>query len=225
MTAILAKHSNPKIASQNLQNNLDQIQDWLYKWRIAVNTLKSAQITFTTRKETCPPVSLNGQILPQVTNIKYLGIHLDSRMTFRTHIWTKRKQLGLKLSKYYWLIGRRSQLSLSNKLLIYKTVLKPVWTYGIQLWGTASNSNIEIIQRFQSKCLRAITCAPWFVPNEIIHRDLNIPTVKEEIQSFSAKYKGRLSSHPNKLAKNLFTTPVLRRLKRHKPQDLLNRFK
>jgi hypothetical protein len=38
----------------------------------------------------------------------------------------------------YWLLGRQSQLSTTNKLLLYKTILKPIWTYGIQLWGTAS---------------------------------------------------------------------------------------
>jgi hypothetical protein len=36
---------------------------------------------------------------------------------------------------------------------MYKTILKPIWTYGIQLWGTASTSNIEILERFQSKAL------------------------------------------------------------------------
>jgi hypothetical protein len=28
-------------------------------------------------------------------------------------------------------------LSTTNKLLVYKTILKPIWTYDIQLWGTA----------------------------------------------------------------------------------------
>jgi hypothetical protein len=28
-----------------------------------------------------------------------------------------------------------------------------IWTYGIQLWGTASTSNIEILERFLSKAL------------------------------------------------------------------------
>jgi hypothetical protein len=75
------------------------------------------------------------------------------------------------------------QLSTNNKLLIYtsKTVLKPIWTYGIQLWGTASTSNIEILERFQSKTLRMIADAPWYAPITVIRRDLQIPTVKEEI--------------------------------------------
>jgi hypothetical protein len=37
----------------------------------------------------------------------------------------------------------------------------------IQLWGTTSNSNIEILERFQSKVLRLIRDAPWYVSNSI----------------------------------------------------------
>jgi hypothetical protein len=79
----------------------------------------------------------------------------------------------------YWLLGRKSKL---YKLFIYKTILKPNWTYGIQLWGTASTSNIDILERFQSKALLMIVDAPWYVPNTVIRRDLQIPTVKEEIR-------------------------------------------
>jgi hypothetical protein len=67
----------------------------------------------------------------------------------------------------YWLLGRQSKLTTSNKLLAYKAVLKPIWTYGLQLWGTASASNIEILERFQSKALRMITEAPWYVTNAL----------------------------------------------------------
>jgi hypothetical protein len=56
------------------------------------------------------------------------------------------------------------------------------WTYGLQLWGTASTSNIEILERFQSKTSRMITDAPWYVTNALLRRDLHIPSVKEEIQ-------------------------------------------
>jgi len=40
---------------------------------------------------------------------------------------------------------KKLPLSLENKILIYKTILKPVWTYGIELWGCANKSNIAII--------------------------------------------------------------------------------
>jgi hypothetical protein len=34
-------------------------------------------------------------------------------------------------------------------LILYKAVLKPVSAYGIQLWGSASNSNLKILETFQ----------------------------------------------------------------------------
>jgi hypothetical protein len=70
---------------------------------------------------------------------------------------------------------------------------QPIWTYGIQLWGTTSNSNIEILERFQSKVLRLIVDTPWYVSNSVIRNDLQIPTVKEEISRFSSHYNVRLT--------------------------------
>jgi hypothetical protein len=65
------------------------------------NGTKSTHITFTTRRETCPPVHTNNVQLPQVEEFKYLGLHLDRRLTWRNHIFAKRKQLGITLTKMY----------------------------------------------------------------------------------------------------------------------------
>lgn len=221
-TAILVSHKDPVIATKKLQNELNKISHWLQIWRIKVNETKSAHVTFTLRHSTCPPVGLNGVQIPQQEDTKYLGMHLDRKLTWRKHIFTKRKQLGLQLRKLYWLIGHKSKLSMDNKLLIYKSILKPIWTYGIQLWGTASRSNMEILQRFQNKILRTISRAPWFVPNAVLHRDLHIATIEEETKLQSRKYSGRLTTHPNKLATTLMSKkPMYRRLKRRIPQDLI----
>jgi hypothetical protein len=77
----------------------------------------------------------------------------------------------------YCLIGRKSKLSLDNKVLLYKSILKPVWTYGIQLWGTACLSNINILQRFQNKVLRGIVDAPYYVSNEVIQHDIPLESI------------------------------------------------
>jgi hypothetical protein len=129
---------------------------------------------------------------------KYLGLHLDRTLTWHKHNFVKRKQL---------VNNNKSKLSTNNKLLLYKAILKPIWTYGIQLWGMASTSNIEILGRFQSKTLRIIVNAPWYVPNMVIRRVLQIPAVKEEIQRYSSQYSARLSAHPNDLVANVMEPP------------------
>ena len=104
--------------------------------------------TLTPRKQTCSQVTINNITIPNKDTIRYLDITLGRRLTWMQHIIDKCKQLKDKLKKFDWLTGRRSNLSTQNKITLYKTIIKPVWTYGIQPWGTGSDSNIEILQRF-----------------------------------------------------------------------------
>jgi hypothetical protein len=188
------------------------------------NGTKSTHITFTTRRETSPPVHINNIQYPQAEKIKYLALHLDRRLTWRNHIFTKRKHFDITLTKMYWLLGRQSKLTTSSKLLAYKVVLNLIWTYGLQLWGMTSTSNIEILERFQSKVLRMITEAPWYEANALLRRDLHISSFKEDIQRLSSKYSARLNSHPNLLRANLKKEPTNRRSRHILPTDLPTRF-
>jgi hypothetical protein len=81
------------------------------------------------------------------------------------------------------------------------------FSYETNLWGTAFTSNTEILERFQSKVLHMIAGAPWYVPNTVIWRDLQTPTVKEQIRHYSSQYSERLSVHPNDLVVNLMLQP------------------
>jgi hypothetical protein len=87
------------------------------------------------------------EIYPHLREI--LGYTLTGDSPGITTSSPNEKQLWLTLTKMHWLLDSKSHLSLSNKILLYKTILKPIWTYGIQLWGTASTSNVEILERFQ----------------------------------------------------------------------------
>jgi hypothetical protein len=223
-TAILTTASDPAVASHLLQADLLAIQTWLQTWRLKPNAEKSSHVTFTLRRATCPPVYLNNVPLPQTDDAKYLCLHLDRRLTWQRHILAKRKQLGLTLAKMHGLLGRKSQLSSKDKLLLYKTILKPIWTYGIQLWGAASTSNIEILGRFQAKVLRMTVDAPWYVQNALIRRDLKISTVKEDISHYTSHYGARIRTHPNPLVVNLLGLPDSRHLQRCLPNYLPFRF-
>jgi hypothetical protein len=49
------------------------------------------------KKRTWPPVHINNVQLLQGEDVKYLGLHLDRRLTWHKHIFLKRKQLGITL--------------------------------------------------------------------------------------------------------------------------------
>lgn len=222
-TALTATHTDYLTAVTRLQSAVDTIVAWFHKWKIAINEKKSERVDFSLRSHPYIPILINGVTIPYVSSAKYLGVHLDAKLTWRVHITKKRDQINKLIRKYYWLIGRHSKLNLYNKRLIYTTILKPVWSYGIQLWATAKKSNLKIIQTVQNKAIRLITKAPWFVSNAQLHKDLQIETVDTVARKISTKYLQRLHKHPNIEAIQLLdSTEITRRLSRTKPLDLAN---
>jgi uncharacterized protein (DUF1697 family) len=81
-------------------------------------------------------------------------------------------------------------------------------------------TNISIIQRSQSKILRMITNAPWYVSNITLHEDLKVPLVKEVIIEKSTRYLNKIGGHENVLLQPLLEPQHGRRLKRNWPADL-----
>jgi len=131
-----------------------------------------------------------------------------------THVKKKQKEFTLKYRKMYWLMGRYSALSVRNKLMVYQHVLKPVWTYGIQLWGCTSQSNRNITQRFQNRVLRSIVDAPWYIRNDNLHKDLDVETVNSVIKKYAQSHEQRLQRHINVEALQLLNKDgLVRRLK------------
>lgn len=221
-TAVMAVGDTHEEAADKLQRSIDHISNWTKTWRIKLNETKSIHINFTNKKDRYIPIRMNNVNIPYANTAKYLGMTLDVRLRWKVHIKKKREELGIKYKKMYWLLGRSSNLSTYNKLLFYKQILRPIWSYGIQLWGCASNSNIEIIQRFQNKILRNIIDAPWYCRNSDIHRDLQMETVNQITTKFASSHEHRLLHHVNaEVIQLLDHTNLTRRLKRIKPFELV----
>ena len=144
--------------------------------------------------------------ITQTQHVKYLGLHLDTQLTWKLNSKSIIEKIQKTRKQMHWLTSRKSKLSIENKLKIYKTIIKQIWTYGILLWGIVTMSHINKIETIQAKILRTIVNAPWYIRNEDIRRDLEIPTVKEAISSNAERYKVRIATHPNRLAAETFNT-------------------
>ncbi|GFW71495.1 RNA-directed DNA polymerase from mobile element jockey [Trichonephila clavipes] len=83
-----------------------------------------------------PPFQLTlfDDYIQWVPVVKYLGLHIDSRLTFKKHIDYLSEKFWGRISLAISLVGRRSPLSLENKVILYKQILRPVITYGSPVW-------------------------------------------------------------------------------------------
>ena len=84
------------------------------------------------------------------------------------------KQLGLLTITLKRLIDVSSKMPLKNKMILYKTIIKLIWSYGIELWGNAVKSNLEME-----------TNASQFITNSTTDSDFQIPTIQKQIESIT----------------------------------------
>lgn len=104
---------------------------------------------------------------------------LDKRLTWAQHIKLKRVNLNQRLRLLKNLINKTNiQTLVPTKLFIYKSLLKPKWTNGLQLCGNAKKYNLNKIQTFQNIVLRKLLNVLPYVYNHIIHSNLKMPLRK-----------------------------------------------
>ncbi|GFU64556.1 probable RNA-directed DNA polymerase from transposon X-element [Trichonephila clavipes] len=60
--------------------------------------------------------------------VRYLGLHIDSRLTYKNHIDYLSDKFWGRIALAISLIGRSSPLSLENKVILYKQILRPTIT-------------------------------------------------------------------------------------------------
>jgi hypothetical protein len=167
---------------------------------------------------------MNNIPIPVRTEIKYLDLTLDKKLTWGPHLKEKRKSANNRIHLLYPLLT--SKISLQNKLIIYKTIIRPVWSYGITIWGPTKPSNIRPIQAFQSISLRLLTNAPWYVSNLFLHKDLKLSITTELAKITYKRLHQNLNTHTNLLISQMFTITLPKnppcRLKRKWCRDQLN---
>jgi len=70
--AVLPANEDPVSATRHVQTHLNSLAEWYTRCRIQVNQAKSAQVTFTTRTNVCPPLTFNNAPIPVAAEVKYL---------------------------------------------------------------------------------------------------------------------------------------------------------
>ncbi|GFT24506.1 RNA-directed DNA polymerase from mobile element jockey [Trichonephila clavipes] len=214
-TAILASHTEPKLAARAINRHLLVLEDWFSKWKIALNVAKTEAVFFTRKTRlTYPDIFLHNEKIPWSQNTKYLGVTLDNKLTFRQHITRIRENFIKKAHTLSHLINKRSKLSRSNKLLIYSLLLRPILTYASPVWIFAAETHIQKLEVIQNKTLRQILRAKWYMRNSALRKAIKFKTIKEFMK---------------KLAKNFFTkidnsdNASIQKIEKYTPSRLMHR--
>ena len=136
-TATIATSSKPTLLVSYLESYLNDLQRWLSDWRIAINVTKSTAIIFARagRRFIQPrPLTLFGVPIEWVDTTRYLGVTLDKRLTWSPHIDQVRRRTAQRMGMLGPLLNRKSDLSVSNGVLLYKQLIRPLMDYACPAW-------------------------------------------------------------------------------------------
>ena len=100
-------------------------------------------------------IAIGGKALPVVTHTKFLGIWIDNKLNWQTHL----DHLTLKLIRNTNLLKRvQNHLNMYTKKTIYYAHIYSHLVYGCTIWGNMlRNDQLEKLQKLQNTCIRLIT--------------------------------------------------------------------
>ncbi|XP_044597530.1 uncharacterized protein LOC123274105 [Cotesia glomerata] len=132
------------------QRALDLIQKWCTGKSLRVNPTKTEMVLFTKRRKLkIIAPSIFGTELKFSKEVRYLGVTLDSKLTWRSHIEKQTK----KATATFWACRRIFGITwgLRPKLIkwIYTAILVPQLTFASVVWWSLLKKNINIKTLFK----------------------------------------------------------------------------
>lgn len=202
-TGLYVASVDPSFIIMTLERKLETLYQYYHRWRIKVNMNKTNAIFFTRKRKrsSLPSRDINflGSSISWGDSIKYLGMTLDRKMTFKPHT----EDVCMKVSKcihaLYPLINRKSQLSQFNKLLIFKVAMQPILLYAAPVWNHCAKCHKSKLQISQNKALKLVLDKPWYFSTQRLHQIANINRISQLAEKRTRAFLRRCKSVKNPL--------------------------
>ena len=99
-------------------------------------------------------LSYNNSLISCYNSYKYLGITIDSKLNFKTHI----EKITFKISRSVGILNKlRYILPTSSLADLYFAFVHSHFLFGLTIWGSTFPSYLDKLQKFQNKAVRIIT--------------------------------------------------------------------
>jgi len=178
-TNLLFTDKDPLKLQRIVNKALAKLVEWLRANRLSLNVDKTEFIIFRPPRRTCDRIilRLDGKNIFESPKIKYLGLLMDSRLSWKFHI----HELTKKLSRAIGLLYKIRSYSPEPILLsLYYAIFHSHLTYGLPVWGFADQKLLDRIVLLQKKALRIITYADFRAHTKPIMKETKILSLVDQ---------------------------------------------
>lgn len=147
---------------KNLQESFNSIQYSFQNLQLLLNSGKTKCMLFNRSLPipACLPniTTLDGSELEYVDTYKYLGVLLDSSLSFQPHINKLRSKIKSRIG---FLFRNRASFTYAAKLALVKMTIIPMFDFGDVIYRTAPNFLLKKLDVIYHSVIRFVTNAPY----------------------------------------------------------------
>ena len=160
--AICCVGPNPKLLVKRVQSKINEALSWGGKHKLLFSPQKTVAVMFTRKIKKplvpIPNIKVGDFTVPYSTTAKYLGVIMDHKLSWTTHIENKIKACKRLLHKVRATAGSLWGLSPKLALWLYKSIVRPKLTYGCLVWARVTEfkrikRKLNSLQRLALKML------------------------------------------------------------------------
>lgn len=159
------------------QEDLNSLQSWFQYNLLTVNVAKTNYMIFCAKNKKIiefPPLTMNNKPLTRVYSEKFLGLTLDTQLTWKAHI----DKIRAKLTSLMGVLrGSVRCFPKSVRYTIYNTMVKPHLDYLIEVWGSAAKVHLGTLQRSQNKIIKLLFHYDYLTPTTRIYKETHLMTI------------------------------------------------
>ena len=142
---------------KTINKELKKLHSWLIVNRLALNIDKTNFILFhpfNKKLKSNITLIINKKAVKQTDSIKYLGIIIDSSLSWKNHIDKVVSKIRCALGLMYKI---RPYVFSTTLLTLYYSLTYPHLLYGIEIWGSANIIQINRLLILQKRAVRIIS--------------------------------------------------------------------
>ncbi|MCP3661285.1 MAG: hypothetical protein GY696_02130 [Gammaproteobacteria bacterium] len=199
-----------------IQEALSQTVDWCVGKELSVQAGKTELILFTHRRkiEGFRRPYLNGVELRLSPEVKYLGVILDSKLSWKAHLVHKCKKAIVMLWQCRRIVGKSWGLAPKQMLWLYIAIVRPMLCYAALVWWHRLElvTARDLVGRVQRLAGLFVTGAMRSTPGAALDALLNLPPLHLFVESEAMAACYRFSRAGAWRARNLGHSRIYRRM-------------
>lgn len=157
-TTLFMAGKNLADLNNKVNSDLNNIFKWLCANKLSLNVSKTKYMVISNMPSCNVSIKIQDQVLDCVSNIKFLGVILDNKLTFKNHIHATAGKIASAVGNMYRLKPFMQSHTLAN---IYYALVQSHIQYAILTWGSAAASNLTRLKSLQKRAINIIVSSDY----------------------------------------------------------------